>query len=206
MPFLIHLDADLVVVDKPAGLLSVPGRGPAGADCAWARVLVLAPDARVVHRLDMATSGLLLFARGAALQRAFSMAFAARCVDKRYEALVEGAPHADAGEIALPLAADWPQRPRQKIDAVHGKPSLTRWQVLARTGARTRLALQPVSGRSHQLRVHLAAMGWPIVGDRLYDEPARAASAPRLMLHACALTLAHPQHGGALAWRAPTPF
>lgn len=206
MAFLIHLDAEFALVNKPTGLLSVPGRGPEGAECAWTRVQRLAADALVVHRLDMATSGLLLFARGAVLQRALSMAFAARAVDKRYEALVHGGPEAERGEIALPLAADWTQRPRQKVDATHGKPSLTRWQVQAREGGRTRLSLQPVTGRSHQLRVHLAAMGWPIVGDALYDDADRAATVPRLMLHACELALAHPLDGRRLHWRAPAPF
>lgn len=209
MPFIVQLDAELVVVDKPHGLLSVPGRGPERTDCAWARVRKFAGNALVVHRLDMATSGLLLFARGAALQRAFSIAFAQREVHKRYEALVEGGPDAaagDGGEIALPLSVDWPNRPRQHVDFVRGKPSLTRWRVLERDGARTRLLLEPVTGRSHQLRVHLAAMGWPIVGDRLYDDPARAARAPRLMLHASELALRHPIDGRPLRWDSAVPF
>jgi tRNA pseudouridine32 synthase/23S rRNA pseudouridine746 synthase len=207
MDWLIHLDAECVVVDKPAGMLSVPGRGPERADCAWARVLALAPDAQVVHRLDMATSGLLLFARGAAMQRALSIAFAERRVHKRYQAVVEGGPAADAGEVDLPLIADWPRRPRQKVDAALGKPSLTRWQVLSRElgpqGRRTRLLLEPVTGRSHQLRVHAAASGWPIAGDELYGD---ATSAPRLLLHAYELSLAHPLDGRALRWTSPPPF
>lgn len=206
MAFIVHLDDCLVVVHKPAGMLSVPGRAPQDGSCAWSRVRQQVPDALVVHRLDMATSGLLLFARGPTLQRALSMAFAERAVDKRYEALVEGGPTAQAGKIELPLAADWPNRPRQKVDATHGKPSITHWQVLAREGPRTRLALTPVTGRSHQLRVHLAALGWPIVGDRLYDVAGRAEAAPRLMLHACTLSLRHPQRGHTLHLHAPTPF
>lgn len=205
MDWVIHLDADLVVVNKPAGLPSVPGRGPALADCAWTRVQALAPDALVVHRLDMATSGLLLFARGAALQRAFSIAFAERRVHKRYEAIVDGGPEADEGRIDLPLAADWPNRPRQQVDPLRGKPSLTHWRVLAREGPRTRMALAPLTGRSHQLRVHAAAMGWPIVGDALYGGPA-AAAAPRLLLHACELRLTHPADGRPLHWVSPAPF
>lgn len=205
MDWMIHIDADLVVVNKPAGLPSVPGRGPALADCAWRRVQGLAADALVVHRLDMATSGLLLFARGAALQRAFSIAFAERRVHKRYEAIVDGAPAAEQGAIDLPLAADWPNRPRQQVDPLRGKPSLTHWRVLDREGSRTRLALEPLTGRSHQLRVHAAAMGWPIVGDAIYGGPA-ANAAPRLLLHACELRLAHPVDGRPLHWVSPAPF
>lgn len=205
MDWIAHLDAGLVVVDKPAGLLSVPGRGPSRADCAWSRVLALAPDALIVHRLDMATSGLLLFGRGADLQRALSIAFAERRVHKRYIAVVEGCPQQDAGEIDLPLSADWPNRPRQQVDLVRGKPSVTQWAVVAREGPRTRLALRPLTGRSHQLRVHAAAMGWPIVGDRLYGGPAAPAE-PRLLLHASELALAHPLDGRALRWTSPPPF
>ncbi len=205
MDWIAHLDAGLVVVDKPAGLLSVPGRGPSRADCAWSRVLALAPDALIVHRLDMATSGLLLFGRGADLQRALSIAFAERRVHKRYIAVVEGCPQQDAGEIDLPLSADWPNRPRQQVDVSRGKPSLTRWRVLAREGGCTRLALEPVTGRSHQLRVHAAAMGWPIVGDSLYGRP-HAGAAPRLLLHASELALPHPLDGRPLHWLSPAPF
>lgn len=206
MDGILHLDADLVVVNKPAGLLSVPGRGPANADCAWSRVRVLAPDALIVHRLDMATSGLLLFGRGADLQRALSIAFAERRVHKRYIAVVDGSPAQDAGEIDLPLIADWPNRPRQKVDVELGKPSFTRWRVLSRQGGRTRLALEPVTGRSHQLRVHMAAMGWPIVGDALYGDPSGGSGEPRLLLHASELALSHPLDGRPVAWTSPAPF
>ncbi len=194
-PAIVFADDALVVADKPAGLLAVPGRGPAKADCLWARVRREFADALVVHRLDEATSGLMVFARGAAVQRALSIAFAARAVRKAYVAVVAGTPAADHGEIDLPLVADWPNRPRQIVDAARGKPSLTRWRVLARGEGTARLALEPVTGRSHQLRVHLAALGHPIVGDRLYAPPAVAAAAPRLLLHASALAFAHPLHG-----------
>ena len=195
MPSILHLDAALVLVNKPAGLLSVPGRGPAGADCAWARVLPLAGDAQVVHRLDMATSGLLLFARGAAMQRALCLAFEARRVDKGYEALVHRGPDEDRGEIALPLAADWPRRPRQKVDLAQGKPSLTRWRALGGIDGEapcSYLLLEPLTGRSHQLRVHLASIGHPILGDALYGSPEVQARATRLLLHASALGFEHP--------------
>jgi tRNA pseudouridine32 synthase / 23S rRNA pseudouridine746 synthase len=199
----IHLDAQLIVVDKPAGLLAVPGRHE--TDCMTARVQALWPDARVVHRLDMATSGLLLFARGNRAQRVLGQAFAARRVDKRYVAVVHGLPAADQGSIELPLAADWPNRPRQMVDAVKGKAALTHWRVLARDAAAgtTRLELQPVTGRSHQLRVHLAAIGHAIAGDALYG---RRDGGARLLLHACALAFAHPANGEPVHCESPAPF
>lgn len=202
---IVHADDALVVADKPAGLLAVPGRGEHKADCLWARVRERFADALVVHRLDQATSGLVVFARGAAAQRALSRAFAAREVAKVYVAVVSGEVAGEAGEIDLPLAADWPNRPRQVVDRERGKPSLTRWRVLARSAGATRLALEPVTGRSHQLRVHLQALGHPIVGDALYAPPGVAA-APRLLLHATRLAFAHPAGGGAVAFESPPLF
>lgn len=200
----LHADAALVVVDKPAGLLSVPGRGADKQDCAAVRVAAQFPDALVVHRLDMATSGLLLFARGPALQRALSIAFAERRVAKRYVAVVDGLLADDEGEIDLPLAADWPRRPLQKVDVEHGKPSLTRFRCLSRDDAAhtSRLELEPVTGRSHQLRVHLAARGHAIVGDTLYG----GSAASRLMLHAGRLALRHPIDGRELVVDSEAPF
>jgi len=205
---IVHADDALVVADKPAGLLCVPGRGPERADCLAARVQARWPDALVVHRLDMATSGLVVFGRGAAMQRALSIAFAERRVDKGYEAVVAGLPAEDSGEIDLPLAADWPNRPRQQVDLIAGKPSLTRWRVLQRDPQRgtTRLALTPVTGRSHQLRVHLAAIGHAIVGDDLYAPAAWAAASPRLLLHACRLALPALPGAPASTFDRPTPF
>jgi tRNA pseudouridine32 synthase/23S rRNA pseudouridine746 synthase len=198
----LHLDAHLIAVDKPAGLLAVPGRTE--PDCLAARVQAVWADARVVHRLDMATSGLMLFARGAAAQRRLGDAFAARLVHKGYVAIVGGLVDADVGEIDLPLAADWPRRPLQRVDHERGRPSLTRWRVLARdaTGGRTRLRLEPVSGRSHQLRVHLQAIRHPIVGDTLYG----GAPAARLMLHAAELIVPHPADGRRLPLASAPPF
>jgi tRNA pseudouridine32 synthase/23S rRNA pseudouridine746 synthase len=214
-----HDDA-LVAVDKPAGLPSVPGRRPELADCAWSRVCVAFPDARVVHRLDMATSGLLLFARGAAAQSALSRAFATRAVRKTYVALVHGRVADDAGTIDLPLAADWPNRPRQIVDHAHGKPSTTRWQVRAREvhpstigmagfgstpdAPLTLLELEPLTGRSHQLRVHLASLGHPIVGDTLYGPPA-SRDAALMYLHAMSVELEHPSTGRHLHLRTEEP-
>ncbi len=201
-------DEALVVVDKPAGMLAVPGRGEAKSDCLAARVQAGVADALVVHRLDMATSGLMLFARGAAAQRALSVAFAGRRVGKRYIAVVHGIVDDDAGTIALPLAADWPNRPRQKVDTEHGKASLTHWRVLSRDAAagQTRLELEPVTGRSHQLRVHLASLGHAIVGDALYAAPEVAMQAPRLLLHANHLGFEHPVDGRPLAFDSEAPF
>ena len=201
---LLFVDAALVAVNKPAGMLSVPGRGDDKQDCAAARVQSLYPDALIVHRLDMATSGILLFARGLEVQRRLGIAFAQREVHKRYVAVVHGRIDGDQGEIDLPLSADWPQRPRQKVDHEHGKPSLTRWRRLAdKAGDTSRLTLEPVTGRSHQLRVHLLAIGHPIVGDRLYgcDD-----GAERLMLHACELRFTHPLDGRAIELHCEPPF
>ena len=207
-PLLTYLDQALIVADKPAGLLAVPGRGADKADSLSARVQSHYPDALIVHRLDMATSGLIVLARGPAVQRLLSAAFAERRVDKTYVALVQGLLADDAGEIDLPLGADWPNRPRQQVDALRGKPSLTRWQVLSRdtTAGRTRLLLQPVTGRSHQLRVHLAAIGHAILGDALYADAAAAGSAPRLLLHASRLQFDHPLLGTRLDLASAAPF
>jgi tRNA pseudouridine32 synthase/23S rRNA pseudouridine746 synthase len=179
-PSIIAVSARWIAIDKPAGLLSVPGRGPDKADCAWRRLQASHPGVIPVHRLDMETSGVLLFARDADAHRALSRAFERREVEKRYVAIVHGSPCSDTGEIDLPLIVDWPRRPLQKLDLDCGKRSLTRWRVIERREATTRLALEPRTGRSHQLRLHLAALGHPIVGDPLYGRPD---AAPRLMLH-----------------------
>jgi tRNA pseudouridine32 synthase/23S rRNA pseudouridine746 synthase len=201
---IVHADPALIAVDKPAGMLAVPGRGADKQDCVAARVQARFDDALVVHRLDMATSGLMLLARGLAAQRLLGDAFARREVHKRYVAVVEGRVADDAGEIDLPLLADWPNRPRQKVDAAGGKPSLTRYRVLARdpVANTTRLELEPITGRTHQLRVHLLAVGHAIVGDRLYAAPAH----PRLLLHASSIALAHPASGRMLSLHSAPPF
>jgi tRNA pseudouridine32 synthase/23S rRNA pseudouridine746 synthase len=202
----LHSDEAVVVCDKPAGLLAVPGLGEAGRDCVYARLKNRWPALEIVHRLDMATSGLMVFALGKEAQRTLSMAFAAREVSKRYVAVVQGAMPAFEGwrEIDLPLIADWPNRPRQKVDLERGKPSLTRYRVLGGDGQATRVELEPVTGRSHQLRVHLLALGFPIVGDTLYA-PSAAPDA-RLMLHASELRLPHPLDGRELRFASPPPF
>jgi tRNA pseudouridine32 synthase/23S rRNA pseudouridine746 synthase len=205
---ILHVDAQCIVALKPSGLLSVPGLGPNGQDCLAAHVQAAYGDALVVHRLDMATSGLMLFARGAAAQRALSAAFAARAVHKGYVAVVHGQVVASHGEIDLPLIADWPNRPKQKVDQATGKPSLTRWRVLSHDMARnaTRVALEPVTGRAHQLRVHLLAIGHPILGDALYAPADVCAQSDRLLLHASALRFAHPATFEPIAIESAPPF
>jgi len=206
----LHADAAVLVLDKPAGMLSVPGRGEDKQDCLSARVQLAYPDARIVHRLDMATSGLMLMARGARAQGQLSQAFAARRVHKRYQALVHGQPDAQPGpwrEIDLPIAVDWPNRPRRIICAQTGKPSLTRWRVIGPAGDDwTRLELEPVTGRSHQLRVHLLAIGHPIVGDALYTLAGSPRTASRLMLHATQIGFEHPDSGEALRFSSGPDF
>ncbi len=193
----------MLIVNKPAGLLAVPGRGADKQDCLSARIQAIFPDALVVHRLDMATSGLLVFARGAAMQRRLSMMFQRREIEKRYVAVCAGQMEQDSGRIALPLAIDWPNRPKSKVDYAQGKPSLTRYRVLDILENQSRLALEPVTGRTHQLRLHLAAIGHPILGDALYGD---VHSAPRLLLHACALAFHHPASGESLCFEHAAPF
>ncbi|MCU0966739.1 MAG: RluA family pseudouridine synthase [Burkholderiaceae bacterium] len=201
---LLHAEASLIVVEKPAGVLAVPGRGEAGRDNLAARVQALFADALVVHRIDMSTSGLMLFARGAAMQRQLSMAFARGEVAKHYVAVVEGDVQGESGTIAAALAADWPNRPRQVVDPLHGKPSLTRWQVLSRGDGHTRLELEPLTGRTHQLRVHLQWLGHPIRGDALYAPPPLRAE--RLLLHACRLAFVHPLGGAPCRFESSPDF
>lgn len=200
----LHVDERLIVVDKPAGLLSVPGRGEDKQDCAIHRVQQRFSDALIVHRLDMATSGLLLLARGPAMQRSLSIAFAQRRVSKRYTAVVAGCMAEPHGEVDLPLMPDWPNRPLQKVDLAHGKPSLTLWQLVSvdEQAQCTRVSLEPVTGRSHQLRLHMQAIGHPILGDPIYASPAQCALAPRLLLHASVLQLPDL----ALSFECPAPF
>lgn len=201
-------DEALLVLDKPAGLLSVPGRGEAHRDCLAHRVQQRHADALVVHRLDLATSGLLVMGRGAVMQAALGKAFEDRLVHKRYEAWVDGLVVPDEGLVDLPLITDWPYRPMQKVDHDIGKPARTRWRVLARDAqqGRTRVELEPITGRSHQLRVHMLAMGHPILGDPLYGSAQSQAAAPRLCLHACQLALPHPVTGQWMQWTSPAPF
>jgi tRNA pseudouridine32 synthase / 23S rRNA pseudouridine746 synthase len=219
LPFeLIFEDSALLVFNKPSGLLSVPGKGPEKADCLRTRVQQVYPEALTVHRLDMSTSGILLMARSAALHRTLSIAFQDREVHKRYIAVVDGqirnnnpANGDDSSTwrlIDLPIATDWINRPLQKIDPIEGKPSQTRYKVISYDAVAdtTRLELAPVTGRTHQLRVHLQSIGHSILGDHLYASPEAMAKSARLMLHASQLTFTHPVTGDALDLHCDAPF
>ncbi len=206
----IYADDSLLVLDKPAGLLSVPGKGADKQDCLSSRAQHQYANSLVVHRLDMATSGLLVMALGTSAQRTLSDAFAKRQVHKRYVAVVDGwlaSPGPDWAVIDLPILLDWPNRPRRIIDP-QGKPSCTRWRVLRHnpTEQTTRLELEPVTGRSHQLRVHLQALAHPILGDALYGTPASQGKASRLLLHATRLELTHPVSRQAMVFTSDPPF
>jgi tRNA pseudouridine32 synthase / 23S rRNA pseudouridine746 synthase len=205
---IVYCDEALLMVNKPAGLLSVPGRGTDKKDCLSTRVQNEFPDAFSVHRLDMNTSGLLLFARSKEIHRRLSYLFRERRVNKRYVAVVAGHVGFTSGEVDLPLVPDWPNRPRQKVDFAFGKHSLTHYRLLEyveiaipssmhhdkRGFEASRVELEPVTGRTHQLRVHMAALGHPIIGDGLYGKEA-CRKAERLLLHSRSLSFPHPLSG-----------
>ncbi len=207
----LYADNAILVLDKPAGLLSVPGRGDGKLDCLSTRVQRHFPDALVVHRLDMATSGVMVFARGPVVQRCLNHAFASRVVKKRYIAIVDGylhLQHSIWSVIDLPIIVDWPNRPRRVIDVVHGKPSITRWRPLSYIDAMESILieLEPVTGRSHQLRVHLLALGHAIVGDALYANQRIQVKSDRLLLHARSIEFPHPVSGQPVQFRSQDPF
>lgn len=204
-PEVIHADHEIVVVDKPPGLLSVPGRGPDKADCLIARLRGAFPTVLLVHRLDCDTSGVMVFALTPHAQRHLSRQFEERRVKKAYIARVYGHMTPKTGQVELPLIVDWPNRPRQKVDHVDGKPARTDWRVIRATEAETRVRLFPLTGRSHQLRVHMAESGHPILGDPLYATGA-AADHPRLMLHAESLRIKHPDSGVSQSFSVKAPF
>ncbi|MBY6115056.1 RluA family pseudouridine synthase [Mameliella alba] len=201
----LHEDSDLLVVDKPAGLLSVPGKGPDLADCLIARLERAFPTVRLVHRLDRDTSGVMVFALTPHAQRHLGNQFETRKTKKTYLARLHGRLSPATGEVDLPLIVDWPNRPRQKVCHETGKPALTGWKVLTADDDETRVRLFPHTGRSHQLRVHTLSLGHPILGDPLYA-PETADQYPRMMLHAEELRLNHPENGKGMKFRAPAPF
>jgi tRNA pseudouridine32 synthase / 23S rRNA pseudouridine746 synthase len=194
------------VLDKPSGLLAVPGRGPENQDNLAGRVQQVYPEALVVHRLDRDTSGILVMARDPVAQRDLSRQFQDRQTEKSYMAVVFGRVAEESGQIDLPICKDFERPPRHRIDHAHGRWALTRWRVLQWLADRTRLELAPLTGRSHQLRLHLDEIGHPILGDKLYAHPEALALADRLMLHASRLSLAHPTTGQRMTWTVECPF
>lgn len=205
-PRVIYADNALILVHKPDLLLTVPGRHPDNRDCMITRLQQHYPDALVVHRLDLDTSGILVVARGKQIHAALSRLFQERRVAKRYRAWVAGRVCDDSGEISLPIARDWYNRPKQKICSETGRASLTRYRVLQRQTNRTYLELEPVTGRTHQLRIHCAEIGHPILGCDMYAPPQTLGSAPRLMLHASKIMLPHPVTGRPLVGHSAAPF
>ena len=202
---ILHGDHELLFVDKPAGLLSVPGKGDHLADCLLARVQAAFPTALLVHRLDRDTSGVMVFALTPHAQRHLGLQFENRQTRKTYVARVAGRLEPKQGTVDLPLAVDWPNRPRQRVDRENGRPAVTEWRVLRAADDETRVRLMPRTGRSHQLRVHMLALGHPILGDPFYAEGA-ARDHPRLMLHSESLRLRHPDGGRGLSVSSKVPF
>ena len=205
---LLHVDGAMLIANKPTRLLSVPGRGEDKQDCLIRRVQVAYPDALIVHRLDYDTSGLLVLARGKAMHRHLSILFQERHVEKRYVAVVDGRLERTHGEVDLPLIVDWPNRPRHIVDFDIGKPSRTTYRVIGYDAAAdtSRVSLTPHTGRTHQLRVHMQALGHAILGDPLYATAAALAKADRLLLHAEYLALAHPVTGEDMRFECPPAF
>ena len=201
----LHEDAEVLLVDKPAGLLSVPGKGAHLADCLLARVQAAFPDALLVHRLDRDTSGVMIFALTPHAQRHLGLQFEKRMTRKTYVARVWGVPDAPSGTVDLPLTVDWPNRPRQMVCHETGRPAQTDWRLLKAQGDTARVRLHPRTGRSHQLRVHMLSLGHPILGDPFYATgPAR--DFPRLMLHSEELRFKHPEGGRSMKIRSAAPF
>ena len=203
---ILYIDDDILVVNKPSGLLTVPGKELKHHDSLELRVKIEYPNSFLVHRLDMDTSGVIIFALSKSTQRSLNLQFEKRIVKKLYEARVFGNITEDNGFIDLPLIVDWPNRPLQKIDAKEGKSALTHWQVLDREGDVTRVALMPETGRTHQLRVHMMSLGHTILGDRFYGNVAEINLANELQLHAKDLMIIHPKNGKKITFKAPLPF
>ncbi|QIE89168.1 RluA family pseudouridine synthase [Pseudomonas nitroreducens] len=203
----VHEDAALLVVNKPTLLLSVPGRADDNKDCLITRLQENSyPEARIVHRLDWETSGLIVLARDADSHRELSRQFHDRETEKAYTALCWGEPEPDSGRIEAPLRYDPPTKPRHVVDFEQGRHALTFWRVMERHGNWSRVELTPITGRSHQLRVHMLSIGHPLLGDRLYAEGEALALRDRLCLHASMLALTHPQTGERLRFESPAPF
>ena len=203
---ILYRDEDIIVLNKPSGLLSVRGRAAAHFDSVQTRVQTVLPTASVVHRLDMATSGLIIMALNKAANSALSRQFQQREVSKTYYARVFGKPQTTRGEINLPLICDWPNRPKQMVDHDNGKPSTTQYEVVTQNTYSALVKLTPITGRSHQLRVHMQALGHPILGDRLYANEQALNVSDRLLLHAHSIRFQHPVSGETLSFASPHDF
>ena len=201
-----YQDEDILILNKPSGLLSVPGKALEHKDSLQFRVQRVLPTATIVHRLDMATSGLLVMAMNKAAHRHISKQFELRQTQKSYIAVVFGQIEQESGEIDLPLICDWPNRPKQMVDLTRGKSAQTHWRVLNRHETTTRLELTPITGRSHQLRVHMLSIGHPILGDRLYAHEQALGMSSRLLLHAQTLSFKHPRLEQIMTFNCPVPF
>ncbi len=203
---ILHQDQDIMVLNKPSGLLSVPGRAPSHNDSTYSRVLAEYPDAKIVHRLDMATSGVIVVALLRSAESELKRQFRDRETAKTYYARVAGHVKAESGTVNLPLICDWPNRPKQKVDHQVGKASQTHYDVVSRAKRSTLVKLTPITGRSHQLRVHMMALGHPILGDNFYADPLAKRLAPRLLLHAQSLTITHPFSKEPMTFSCEAPF
>ena len=203
---IIYQDKDILVLNKPSGLLSVPGRLAEHSDALYSRILAEFPLAQVVHRLDMSTSGLIVFALRKKAESELKRQFRERIPQKVYYARVHGHLQEKQGSVDLPLICDWPQRPKQKVDFEQGKASLTHYEVVSEAALSSVVKLSPVTGRSHQLRVHMQAIGHPILGDRFYAHEAALNLAPRLLLHATTLSFEHPYSGKWMHFECPCDF
>ncbi|MDF3605180.1 pseudouridine synthase [Paracoccus sp. DMF-8] len=204
-PRIIHHDHEILVVDKQAGLLSVPGKGEDRADCLIGRLRAIFPQVLLVHRLDLDTSGVMIFALTPHAQRHLGLQFEKRQTKKTYVARLHGRLQPATGTVDLPLIVDWPNRPVQMVDHENGRPAQTDWRVVKASDTETRVRLMPLTGRSHQLRVHMLSLGHPILGDPLYATGA-ARDHPRLMLHAESLRIRHPDGGVAQSFSSSVPF
>lgn len=203
---ILYQDDDIVVLDKPGGLLTVPGKSADRKDCLESRIQLEIPEARIVHRLDMDTSGLIVMAVNRMAHRHLGLQFERRHVAKTYIARVWGHITEETGTINLPLRCDWPNRPKQMVDHELGRSAVTDWQVLKYDDQTTTIALYPKTGRSHQLRVHMLALGYPILGDNLYAPYEALSASDRLCLHACELEFFHPTGGKRHHFSSDCPF
>ncbi len=204
--WILHVDDDIIVVNKPSGMLSVPGRGPDKQECLVSHIQTRYPEALIVHRLDMDTSGLMVLARSKEAHRHLSRQFQERQTQKSYAAVCIGKPSQQSGKICLPMRCDWERRPLQMVDFVHGKYAETHWQRLEQYPQCFFVQLTPITGRSHQLRLHMKSLGHPILGDNLYADPISLNLSERLMLHAQALSFTHPTSQAWLDFTCPAEF